>query len=94
MTTIQEHIINIVEDFAPIKGVELVSKLTQVLAQTGELNILENDTYFSILNKMVSNNEIVELEYVLPKMNYRVKSMYFPKGTVTTPINGGSIIDV
>lgn len=34
-----------------------------------------------IIDEMVSAGELVEIEYVLPTMNYRVKSFLLPAGT-------------
>jgi len=35
----------------------------------------------AIIEQMVTDGKIVEVEYVLSSMDYRIKSVYFPKGT-------------
>jgi hypothetical protein len=71
--TIQERIIEIVENKQAIKGTELA-----VILATEFLDV---DNVTEIIETLVKNGEIVELEYSLPNMNYRIKSIYFPKGT-------------
>lgn len=34
-----------------------------------------------LLERMVDDGDLVETEFVLPDMHYRIKSIYFPKGT-------------
>lgn len=41
-----------------------------------------HDDFIYQLEELVKDNEIVELEYILPQLDYRIKSMYFPKGTI------------
>lgn len=36
----------------------------------------------AILEEMVSEGKLVEVEYLLPNMNYRIKSFLLPAGTV------------
>ena len=38
--------------------------------------------YTDVLDRMQRAGEIVAVEYTLAHMPYRVKTMYFPKGTV------------
>jgi len=74
-----ETIIRIVNNNQGLKGTELVLKL-----MSADLNI-EATTLLKAIDEVVQDGEIIEVEYTLPtmnSMNYRVKSMYFPKGTV------------
>lgn len=71
-----ETIIRIVNNNQGLKGTELVLKL-----MSADLNI-EATTLLKAIDEVVQDGEIIEVEYTLPMMNYRVKSMYFPKGTV------------
>lgn len=61
-----------------IKATELV------LEVMGEINPnkWEGDLFQEIVNEMIKEGHIIELEYILPNMDYRVKSIYFPKGTI------------
>jgi len=46
------------------------------------------DSYIELLEDMVTHSAIVEAEYVLPTLNYRVKSVFFPAGTRVKVRNG------
>jgi hypothetical protein len=60
------------------KAVELVTEVNILLSETGS----EFPTDLpAIIDQMVKDGELVEIEYVLPDMNYRIKSFYLPKGT-------------
>lgn len=37
--------------------------------------------YNRSLCDLLNTREVIEIEYILPQMDYRIKSMYFPKGT-------------
>lgn len=37
--------------------------------------------FLNVVNDLIGSGDIVELEYVLPHMDYRVKSFYMPRGT-------------
>lgn len=75
---VREAILTTVNIRQGINGVDLV--LT-VMGIVGPLK-LDNEEYNKELEALVKAAEIVELEYILPQMNYRIKSIYFPKGTV------------
>ena len=49
----------------------------------GEINPTKWDSaqYNEALEKLIEEGEIVEICYILPHMDYRLKSIYFPKGT-------------
>ncbi len=66
-----------------IKGVDLV---IQVM---GHINpcMFDQELYSRTLEFLVATGEVVELEYTLASMEYRIKSIYFPKGT---QFNGAS----
>jgi hypothetical protein len=83
LATTQDVITYLVNNKPAIKGTELVTEIITTLFENG----LNDDTSdpVNILNQMVKDKEIVEVEYVLPNMEYRVKSLYFPKGT-TVPL--------
>jgi DNA-binding HxlR family transcriptional regulator len=75
MTELDEYVIRIVEDKAPIKAVDLAVEIATHRHGVAEKDITET------LNRLVAAGMIKEVEYVLPKMSYRVKSMYFPEGS-------------
>lgn len=44
--------------------------------------VASNSDLPAILEEMVSEGKLVEVEYLLPNMNYRIKSFLLPAGTV------------
>lgn len=76
MTSVREIILSVVNSKQGVKAVTLV---LDVLSNTGFT--ISNTEYELELNKLVQEGEIIELEYILPEMNYRIKSIYFPKET-------------
>lgn len=66
-------------------GVELVSKVTARCFKVAHFAELNSDSVSKLildtLENMVKEGSIIELEYILPSISYRVKSLYFPKGT-------------
>lgn len=73
---IREAILESIEDSQGIKRVALVMKVMEKISP-----FIDNVELMGELDKLVSEGEIEEIEYILPRMNYRVKSIYFPKGT-------------
>jgi len=55
-----------------IKAVQLVADLTP--------DLIDFDIPL-LLEELVSENKLIEIEYALPNMNWRLKSFYFPAGT-------------
>lgn len=92
----RNYIIECVE--GGVKGVQLVSWVSTALHENILINVKpqEKDAFscqvpvkrftrcdpIDLIELMVKEGEIVELEYSLPDSNYRIKSMFFPKGTV------------
>ena len=64
-----------VEDMQGTKATELCSS-KQLIIMLKEFNIPE------LLEQLVTEHRVVEVEYTLPSMSYKVKSFYLPKGTV------------
>jgi len=71
----KEKIIELVDDFGPIKSTELIVRLFDCLK-------LAKVDINGILDELVVNGDIIEVCYTLPSMTYREKSLYFPKGTI------------
>jgi hypothetical protein len=84
---IRERIIAIVNDRNWIGGVELCTVVTAEICagEHGTFDVLVincMDDFSTIVEKCVSDGEIVELEFTVPSMEYRLKSIYFPKDTL------------
>jgi hypothetical protein len=71
-------ILRFINAHSGVKGVELVML---ILGDTNPSNISIEAYHYELAN-LVKEGEIVEVEYTLPSMDYRVKSIYFPKGTI------------
>lgn len=59
------------------KAGELVAEMTKWFVEKGDSS---EDLLFTI-DAMVSDGELIEVEYSLPNMSYRLKSFYFPVDT-------------
>lgn len=75
--SLRNIILRLIEANQGLKAVELVCKVM------GVVNPLMFDglEYQREIDRLIQEGEILEVEYILPQLNYRVKSMYFPKGT-------------
>lgn len=60
----------------PINGVDIALECAKV-----HMDDVSNKDIVDSLEELVRLGRIVEVEYTLPKMDYRVKSIYFPAGT-------------
>lgn len=89
--SIRDTILATVNTQQGIKAVELV---LNVLGSLG--HAFDDREYLLELSRLIQEGEVIEFEYVLPNLDYRIKSIYFPKGTViyaskANPANDGSI---
>lgn len=78
---IEAIILKAINDSTGIKATELILRVIRELMPK-DLNVGE---FEELLTSLVDKGEIVELEYTVPKLDYRVKSIYFPKGTEFLP---------
>lgn len=74
---IKTHILDLISQ-GPIKATEIASD--PLLIKSIIDSKLDVDIGV-LLNELVEQKRIVEIEYVLPQMHYRIKSLYLPKGT-------------
>lgn len=81
--TVKELIVQKINDHQGIKATELV---VNIISEFGEI---ESNDYDNALAELINDKEIIEVEYTLPSMDYRVKSLYFPKETVIV-VSGGN----
>lgn len=51
------------------------------LTELASLDELADIAVVDLVNELIKEGNLVEVEYVLPSMNYRVKSFILPKGT-------------
>lgn len=85
--TLKDLIAKLVSDRQGLKGTELAMLVSAKvhedpayshLSVSGDSSV---DDYLHCLKEMVDNEDLVEVEYVLPNMKYRTKSFYLPKDT-------------
>ena len=70
----KEKIIELVTATPGIKLMSLIPKMVEFITE-------KNTNVPDLVEKMVLAGEIIEVEYITPQMNYRTKSLLFPKGT-------------
>lgn len=87
---INDTIVNYICEKIAIKLVQIVSDLVYLLAMinkniinyNNDLNIdLTDFNIVDLINNLIKENKIVEIEYIVPDMNYRIKSILLPANT-------------
>lgn len=77
MEMLEQTIKDAVNDSGGIKAVDLTLK---VMRQLHPISYSARD-FLLCCDRLVSQGDLIELEYTVPNVHYRLKSMYFPKGT-------------
>lgn len=73
---LKQAIVEEVNQLRSCKTIELVTALVESLSEwCGEHDLLD------VIDEMIISGQLVEVQYVLPDMDYRVKSILFPGGT-------------
>lgn len=78
---------NVVNGNTGIKATELVTNV-MVICRERCIVVPDTGSYFQYIDELINEGEIVELEYTLSDSDYRLRSLYFPKGTQLYPIGG------
>ena len=73
----REVILQVIKESQGIKNVDLALK---VMAEVGP-GSFDKDKFELAVAQLIHGKEIIEVEFVLPNVDYRMKSIYFPKGT-------------
>jgi len=76
---IEQSILSVVQSFQGVKSIDLLVNLCHGLLNEGYK--IDGDEVSGLIDKMVDAGMIIEVEYTLPAMPYRVKSFLLPKGT-------------
>lgn len=80
---IKNVILEVVYNLTPVKSVDLVIAVADKLRQLDRrLDRHRLDSIPRYIEELVTSKDIVEIEYILPTMRYRIKSLYFCKDTV------------
>ena len=79
-------IIQVITDSQGCKSVELIAKLANNCSDALEFEIP------ALLEELFDEKKIEEMEYILPNIPYRVKSLFFPAGTTFNYIGDADAI--
>jgi len=74
--TLKEIILEVAEK--GVKATELIAESMQAMQTAG----IDFTNLMPTIDELVANGDLIEIEYSLPSMPYRIKSFYFPKGTI------------
>ena len=80
----KEEILKIVSSHNGIKSVELAMNIMSIINPL----VFETEEFHNALSDLISSGEIIELEYIDPDIDYRIKSIYFKKGTKFMNLRG------
>lgn len=75
--------LRLVNESTGIKAVELLVQVVRFCVNN-KIRQPESLEFAHLLEDMVFTKEIVEVEYIIPSVDYKVKSIFFPKGTQIT----------
>lgn len=78
----KDIIIQMVFDNVGIRGPALITRAITLAYDTNRGEEVWGCDLPELLSKMVQDGELVEVEYTLPDSDYRLRSIYFPKGTI------------
>ena len=78
---VRNRIVNIVNNIQGLKAAELVVKLMEVLREENLQYVLHEHSVTILVDELVKEGELVEVEYILPGMLYRIKSFLLPAST-------------
>ena len=81
--TPKEVLVAIVNSHQGIKGTSLGVEFVLATHKEGT-EIPDDFDVVQVLEELVTAGELVEIEYAVPEMEYRVKSFYLPKGSLIT----------
>lgn len=81
ISNVEDIVVMLVTNKPGIKATELVVDVIEYMHKNEMQEWDHPENTIGTINKLVKTGELVEVEYVLPDMDYRAKSLYFPKGT-------------
>lgn len=77
----------VVEKITELQGVKATTLVTELPNEVIEWGSVRKNDILQVFEELVKDGEILEIEYVLPSINYRTKSFYVPKDTKITIID-------
>lgn len=78
---VKERLIQYITENQGAKGTELIADLFNRALNNKEIKAIADANVPDLLEALVAEGKIVEVEYRLPLMAWRVKSFYLPKNT-------------
>lgn len=75
---LEKLLVELITGFQGCKATELIVRVVS------KDHKIPGEKILSTLERLVKDQKIIEVEYVLPDMDYRCKSLYFPLGTTFT----------
>jgi len=77
---LKSRIIQLVNEHGPIKPIDLIIHLSEILYEEEE-SFIEKDILQSI-DEVIKDQSIIEIKYILPTIQYKERSMLFPVNTI------------
>lgn len=81
---VEDTIIRIVESRNGLKATQLGLLVLSDL-QDRKLPIADVETYIKLVQKLIDEGRLVEVEYSVPAIPYRIKSFLLPAGSTVRP---------
>lgn len=78
---VRERLLRYITERQGAKGTELIADLFNRALNNKEIKSIADANIPEMLETLVAEGRIVEVEYRLPLMAWRVKSFYLPKNT-------------
>src|SRR5215831_16992399 len=78
---LEKAILDIVREFQGIKATQLAAEIVPYCMNNGISVDFSGEKVLEAIRFLVERNQLIEIEYVLPDMDYRIKSFLLPRGT-------------
>jgi hypothetical protein len=83
MEKLKEKLEEVINGSTGIKAIELVCNISEFI----HTNKYDSKQIDLALEELLADEKICELEFIIPKLDYKIKSIYFPRGTKANKIN-------
>ena len=84
MMELRELIVDVLGETSGLKATELAARVVAAVYQRADARMIQLDPE-QVLGEfaaLVASGDMIEIEYIVPRMPDRVKSFYLPKGSV------------
>jgi hypothetical protein len=83
MEKLKEILEAIINNSTGIKAIELACEIADFI----HTNNYDSNQIQQSIEELLADEKICELEFIIPKLDYKIKSIYFPRGTKANLIN-------